>query len=348
LRTSPSLSKRDAFWSSPPGHRSCKTATGRRFVKDLSRLFVVIPALLAIGAGAPTQAPAPQLPTFHSTASLVALNVTVQDHTHKYISDLKPEDFAVFEDGVRQDVRFCESQSVPVDLIVLLDTSSSMGNKIDLVREAADGFLGTLRDGDRGAVVAFSDRVSVLQALTGDRASLARAVASIHADGATALDDAIYISLKEFGQSTRQTGQVRRQAIAVLSDGDDTSSLVSFDDVLGLARRMGVNIYTVALHSPLEMKQVMAETGRRYFSEADYTMRTLARETGALSFFPAVEELKSVYASIAQELAHQYSIGYVPANPNSDGQFHRVVVQIVSRPGLRSRTRPGYTAAGDL
>ena len=309
------------------------------------RVVVVLPSLLAIGAPAPAQAPAPQLPTFHSTANLVSLNVTVQDHAAKYISGLKPEDFAVFEDGVRQDIQFCESQSVPVDLIVLLDTSSSMSNKIDLVRDAAKGFLGTLRDGDRGAVVAFSNTVKVLQPLTGDRSALMNAVSSIRAHGATALDDAIYISLKEFGRSTRQAGQVRRQAIAVLSDGDDTSSLVSFDDVLAVARQMGVNIYTVGLHSPFEMKQEAAETGRRYLSEGDFTLKRLAAETGALSFFPAVQDLKGVYASIAQELSHQYSIGYIPPNPVLDGQFHRVVVQIVSRPGLKSRTRPGYTAA---
>ena len=316
-------------------------------MRGVRRAVLMLPLLLAIGAAAPAQAPAPQLPTFRSTASLVSLNVTVQDHAANYVSDLKPEDFAVFEDGVRQDVRFCESQSVPVDLIVLLDTSSSMSNKVDLVRDAANGFLGTLREGDRGAVVAFSDRVDVLQSLTADRPSLTRAVASIHAHGSTALDDAIYISLKEFGQAARQSGEVRRQAIAVLSDGDDTSSLVSFDDVLALARRTGVNIYTVALHAPIEMKQPIGTIGRRYLSEGDYTLRTLARETGALSFFPDVQELKTVYASIAQELAHQYSIGYVPANPQLDGRFHRVVVQIVSRPGLRSRTRPGYTAADD-
>lgn len=316
-------------------------------MKGVRCAALVLPSLLAVGAAAPTQAPAPQLPTFHSAANLVSLNVTVQDHAAKYISDLKPEDFAVFEDGVRQDVRFCESQSVPVDLIVLLDTSSSMSNKIDLVRDAANGFLETLREGDRGAVVVFSDKVSVLQPLTADRASLRGAVQSVKANGATALNDAIYISLKEFGRAALQTGEVRRQAIAVLSDGDDTSSLVSFDDVLGVARTMGVNVYTVGLHSQFEMKQATAETGRRYLSEGDFTLKTLARETGALSFFPSVQELKTVYASIAQELAHQYSIGYIPPNSQLDGQFHKVVVQIVSRPGLRSRTRPGYTAASN-
>jgi VWFA-related protein len=132
----------------------------------------------------------------------------------------------------------------------------------------------------------------------------------------------------------------------VLSDGQDTSSLVSFDDVLNLARKMGVNIYTVALQSQGGAPRASSAAGRRYFSESDYAMRTLARETGAQAFFPAPAELKGVYGSIATDLANQYSIGYIPANGRTDGRFRRVIVQIVTRSGLRPRTRPGYTADG--
>jgi Ca-activated chloride channel homolog len=317
-------------------------------VKDVRRVLVVLPSVLALVTVASAQTPAPQLPTFRTAVSVVSLNVTVQDHSANYISGLKPEDFAVFEDGVRQDVRFCESASVPIDLIVLLDTSASMADKIDLVHDAADGFLNTLRPGDRGAIVGFSDNVRILQPLTEDRGALVHAVASIQAHGNTALDDALYIALKEFGQAARRNGQVRRQAIAVLSDGQDTSSMVSFDDVLAVARKMGVNIYTVGLQSAAQINQIREDTGRRYLSEGDYTLKTLARETGALAFFPTAKELKAVYGTIAGELAHQYSIGYVPANPQPDGRFHQVVVQILSRPGLRPRTRLGYTADGNL
>jgi Ca-activated chloride channel family protein len=289
----------------------------------------------------PTEPEAQKPTVFRSGSALVSLNVTVQDTSAKYIAGLQPSDFAVYEDGVRQDVQFFESNAVPVDLIVLIDTSSSMSDKIGIVHDAASGFLKTLRPGDRGAVVGFADSVSVLQPLTSDHALLERAVRGTVARGSTAMNNAIYVSLKQFGVGARQDGNPRRQAIVVLSDGEDTASLVSFDDVLALARKMGVNIYTVALQS-----KFATPSGRRYFSEADYTMKTLARETGAQSFFPAPGELKSVYGSIASELANQYSIGYVPANVRPDGRFRRVVVQILNRAGLRPRTRPGYTADG--
>jgi Ca-activated chloride channel family protein len=283
-----------------------------------------------------------QSPVFRSGSALVALNVTVQDPGLRFVSGLQSADFAVYEDGVKQDVRFFEASAVPVDLIVLIDTSSSMSDKMEIVHDAATGFLKSLRAGDRGAVVAFSDSVTVVQALTGDRESLDKAVRSTNARGSTSLNNAVYISLKQFGQAARQSSDVRRQAIVVLSDGEDTSSLVSFDDVLGLARRMGVNIYTVAMQSKYATQRLADQGGRRYFSESDYSMKTLARETGAQSFFPSPAELKSVYGSITAELASQYSIGYVPVNGRDDGRFRRVVVQVVSRPELRPRTRLGY------
>ena len=305
-------------------------------------------ALAAILAAAPALAQTPESTSdaqqprvFRSGSALVALNVTVQDKGSKFVAGLQPEDFAVYEDGVKQNVQFFESTSVPMDLIVLIDTSSSMGDKLDTVHDAAAGFLKSLRDGDRGAVIAFADSVTVLQTLTSDRALLEKAVRGTVARGSTSLNNAVYIALKQFGQTARQANDVRRQAIVVLSDGADTSSLVSFDDVLGLARKTGVNVYTVALRSSHPV-----DVARKYFSESDYAMKALARETGAQAFFPQAAELKGVYGSIASELASQYSIGYVPANARADGRFRRVIVQIVTKPDLRSRTRPGYTADG--
>ena len=315
---------------------------------------VALAAVFAAAAAIPLAAQAPdaqqpaqtQAPIFRSGAALVALNVTVQDAGAHFVTGLQPDDFAVYEDGVKQNVRFFESASVPVDLIVLIDTSASMSDKMDLVHEAAAGFLKRLRPGDRGAVVSFADTVSVLQPLSADGVLLDQAVRATAAHGSTALNNAVYIALKQFGRSARLDTDVRRQAVVVLSDGEDTSSLVSFDDVLMLARRMGVNIYTVALQSRYAAQQIAAASGHRYFSESDYSMKTLARETGAQSFFPAPSELKAVYGAIAAELASQYSIGYVPANGRPDGRFRRVVVQVVTRPDLRPRTRPGYTADG--
>jgi Ca-activated chloride channel family protein len=315
------------------------------------KYLALVTAVLVGATNAAGQAPAAhtdavhptQSSVFRSGASLVAFNVTVMDGK-QFVAGLQPADFAVFEDGVKQDVRFFEAASIPLDLVLLIDTSSSMRDKMPVVHEAALGFLKTLRAGDRGSVIEFNDGVNVVETLTSDKSALEAAVRKTDAKGGTALNNALYIALKQFGKMTNPGGDVRRQAIAVLSDGNDTVSLVSFDDVLGQARRSGVSVYTIALKSQYENQ---ATDGRRYFSESDYAMRTLARETGAQSFFPAqIGELKGIYAVIAEELSSQYSIGYSPTNSRMDGRFRRIAVHVTSRPELKLRARSGYLADG--
>jgi Ca-activated chloride channel family protein len=317
-------------------------------VKRAALLLALL--LAAVSAVVAQQPPSePQQPgTFRSGASLVALNVTVTDPSKRFVSGLKADDFAVYEDGVQQRVQFFEAGDVPIDLILLVDGSSSMRDKMQVVHEAALGFLKTLREGDRGAVVSFSDNVNVVQPLTNDLTLLQTAVKSTRAYGATALHNAIYISLKEFGRAAQQGGDVRRQAIAVLSDGEDTSSLVSFDDVLGLARKSGVSVYTIRMQSEFAAIRTRSDNSRAHFSESTYAMKTLANDTGGQAFFPdLVADLKGIYAGIAQELSSQYSIGYTPTNGRRDGRFRRVVVRLPAQPNLRPRARAGYTADTD-
>jgi Ca-activated chloride channel family protein len=324
--------------------------------------FAFLPVVLALATPLYAQQdPVPQLPPaaepataapqagdqpaqpriFRSTASMVALTVTVLDGK-KPVGGLERQDFEVYEDGVQQSVRFFESRSVPLDVILLLDASSSMGDKMDVVHDAARGFMKMLRDGDRGAVVVFADTVRVIQPLTADAQAIEAAINSTQPKGATSLYNAIYVALKEFGRNANDSNDVRRQAIAVLSDGEDTASLVGFDDVMGLARKTGVSIYTIALQSQFAG---LRSGQKKYFSDAEYAMKSLAQETGAQSFFPtAVNELKAVYDAITDELTTQYSIGYSPTNPRSDGRYRRIVVRVGTNPNYRPRTRSGYTA----
>lgn len=321
-------------------------------VRQIAAVSVV---LLALVSPPRAQGPAPPHPdtsvasrqqpnVFRSGASLVALNVTVTDGS-KLVTGLTRDDFEVYEDGVQQQLRFFESAAVPMDVILLLDTSSSMRSRMDTVHEAAKGFMKMLREGDRGAVVAFNDDVRVLQNLTSDGSAIESAINAAVARGSTSLNNAIYIALKTFGRAAQDSGEVRRQAIAVLSDGEDTSSLVTADDVLAVARKIGVSVYTIGLQS--EFASLRKNTGQRYFSESEYALKILARETGAQSFFPStVHELKNVYQEIADELESQYSIGYAPSNSRADGRFRRIVVRVTADPAFSPRTRAGYTAEG--
>jgi VWFA-related protein len=157
------------------------------------------------------------------------------------------------------------------------------------------------------------------------------------AGGSTSLHNALYIALKELGKVRAVSEEdVRRQALVVFSDGEDTSSLLPFEEVLELAKRSETSIYAIALRG--------SDSQSKGFREAEYVMKTLAGETGGRSFFPSkVEDLNSVYSQIADELASQYTLGYTSKNPRRDGAWRRIIVQ-VSRPNVAARAKRGYYA----
>jgi Ca-activated chloride channel family protein len=317
---------------------------------------VITPAAEASAPARPATAPtdanapaptthAPGSPLFRTSIDLVALSVVVTDQQQRHVTGLSADDFAVFEDGIEQEVSFFATQQVPLDLALLLDTSASMHDKMETMQQAAVGFLQTLRSGDRTTIVDIKDSVRVAYPLGDDFVEAHTAVRRTFARGGTALFNGLYLALKEMVKQRKANGDVRRQAIAVLSDGEDTASLVAYDDVMELAKQSGITIYTITLKSAFAIRQASL-SGRRYFSEAEFSMKALAQETGARSFFPTeIEELAGVYGVIATELANQYAIGYSPKNPNRDGAFRRVVVRVADRPDVRTRTRSGYLAA---
>ncbi len=175
------------------------------------------------------------------------------------------------------------------------------------------------------------------QPFTGNQTELMAAIEQTAAGGSTSLHNAIYIALKELRKVRAVSEEdVRRQALIVFSDGEDTSSLVSFDEVLDLAKRSETSIYAIALRG--------ADTQSKGFREAEYVMKTLAAETGGRAFFPSrLDDLAGVYSQIADELASQYTIGYSSKNARRDGAWRRVIVQ-VSRANVTPRAKRGYYA----
>jgi Ca-activated chloride channel family protein len=296
-------------------------------------------------AMADTVAPQPSTPAFRSGVELVSLTVTVTDRHERFLSGLTAGDFSVFEDGVRQPLTFFAAESVPLDLALLIDGSASMREKMAIVTPAAVGLARTLRPQDRAMVVEFRDNVIVRQDLTGDLQAIERAIGTIQPKGGTSLYNAISVAIDTLTRRKHDTGDVRRQAVVVISDGEDTTSLIDYDDMLDRARRADVTIYPIALRS--ELDQLRQRTlGRGDTSEAPFAMRDLARQTGGQAFFPvAVQELTPIYAIIADELGHQYALGYQPQNARRDGAWRQVSVQVPTHPGVQPRTRAGYFAA---
>ena len=271
---------------------------------------------------------------FRTGVELVSLNVTVTDGP-KFVTGLEQGDFEVFEDGVKQSITFFSAVQQPIALAILLDTSNSMEDKIATAQEAAIGFVKRMRKEDVIEVIDFNSQVRIPQEFTNDSAALERAIRQTSVNGSTSLYNAIYVSLKNLKtERARSTEEIRRQAIVVLSDGDDTSSLVEYDEVLELAKRSETAIYAIGLRQP--------ESGRPRFKEAEFVLRQLSQETGGRVFFPtSVMELSKIYSQISEELSSQYSIAYSSKNPMRTGAWRRIDVRI-ARPGLTARARRGY------
>jgi VWFA-related protein len=303
----------------------------------VTRFFLVAVCFLAcLIAAAPAQ-PQGQRPAFRSTIDVVSLNITVVDGAARYITDLEQSDFSVFEDGVKQDIVFFTRRTQPIALSLLLDSSASMEDKLETLQVAASNFVRRLKSNDLAQVIDFDSRVSIRQPFTSNQGELEAAILQTVSGGSTSLHNAIYISLKELGKIKAQNDEdIRRQALVLFSDGEDTSSLVSFEEVLDLAKRSETSIYTISLRG--------TDTNTRGFREAEFIMRQLAQETGGRAFFPAkIEDLNGVYSEVADELASQYTVGYTSKNSRNDGAFRRVVVQ-VARTSAVPRTKRGYYA----
>ena len=293
----------------------------------------------APGQAAAGQQP-PQVP-FRAGVELVSLNVTVTDGTQKYITDLTQDDFNVFEDGVKQDVTFFNKTNLPIALALLLDTSASMESKLPTAQEAAIGFARKLRSHqDLAEIIDFDSRVIVLQNFTNSVAELEQAIHKTSAGGSTSLYNAIYIALKDLKKIiAKNTEEIRRQAIIVLSDGEDTSSLLPFEEVLDLAKRSETAIYSIGLRTPDG-----PGTTTKGFKEAEFVLRQFSQETGGRAFFPnQLADLSNVYGQIADELSSQYTVGYTSRNPKRDGSWRRIIVR-VNRPSTTARTKQGYFA----
>jgi Ca-activated chloride channel family protein len=277
-----------------------------------------------------------QRPSFRSAVDLVLLSVSVIGPNGRFIADLTANDFEIIEDGRSQELSYFAPADVPLSVALVLDTSSSMDEEMPLSKQAAKDFVAKLRPGDLAQVVGFDSKVDVLQPPTSDRTRLMAAIDQMRAGGATALYNAIYIVLREFSRSKPESADdVRRQVIVVLSDGEDTSSLVTFEDLLDLAKRSQSVIYPVGLGLEDVIK------GRR--SEGEFSLRQLAQETGGRLFMTKTGvELPDVYTQIANELTTQYVLGYL-SQGNANGAWRRVAVRI-RRPNLQARTRAGYYA----
>jgi len=258
----------------------------------------------------------------------VPLYVSVVDGTGTARDDVDRSLFRIMDNGNEGKIlEFSKAFNQPISIALILDASASMTYSMRDATKAALAFVQrTLKEGDRCAVFAVRDVPRREVALTGDLKAIAKAVAEIRPSGRTALYDAIETAIREM------RSEKNRKAIVVLTDGGDTSSVDSFDDIDRSTKEAGIPLYIIAYDSgsPSEPQEIDR-------------MNYLAGETGGFLVTASAQDLQQKYGAIEKDLRAQYAILYQISDLARHNQWRRVRV-LVNSPKLTARTIRGYFA----
>jgi len=293
----------------------------------------------------------------------VMFPVTVRDSNGRLVNDLTRHDFRVFEDGAMQPLSDLALRQVPVDVVLMVDASSSVANNLDDFRRAALGFAARLDTDDRLSLIKFDDRIELLQDWTKSRFQFQRALNRIEPGMFTRFNDALALAAKEqFGPVTKS-----RRAVIVLSDGIDNGQgtttlesalqalvraqvavyIVSNTEISRAAKRAELDTLLGGTESSIRFNQVNIDRlrlGLKVLDQSEENLAQLAQATGGRLYRPtSFDALESTYAEVADELRHQYALYFTPLNKSRDGSFRRVRVEMTN-PAFHPQTRVGYFA----
>jgi len=274
-----------------------------------------------------------QRATFRSAIDLVNFGVTVTDRKGNFLTDLKPEDFEILEEGRHQSLKLFargdEADALDMHVGLLFDTSGSMGEDLRLSRSAAVKFLNTLSDAKDMTLVDFDTEVRVAKYGQPDFPRMVERIRNRKPDGWTALYDALGVYLDG---ATEDTG---RTILVLYTDGGDTRSTIGFVDVMNLVKASDVTIYAIGF---------MEHQSSSVRNEQRMRLQQIAEATGGQAFFPmSMKEIDSAYDKIVSQIRAQYSLGYSSSNQKADGQWRKVDIK-VKRPDVRIQARKGYYA----
>lgn len=271
----------------------------------------------------------PQGAVFRAGAQTVAVYATVSDASGRLVSNLSQGDFEVTDNGKPVAVTVFSNDVQPITVSILLDMSSSMNSRFARLRDATRHFVDTLLPGDRASIGTFGWEVSISPLLTSDKKVLDRVIAEeLWPGGSTPLWTAIDAGMASLAL------EPGRRVVLVITDGEDdcqpdTMTCLKFADVEKRAVNDGVMIYAIGIEG----------------GGLDPKMATLAEQSGGGHFeIPPQGDLSATFAQVADELHHQYVLGFTPSA--LDGKTHQLAVR-VTKPGLTAKGRKTYVAKGD-
>jgi Ca-activated chloride channel homolog len=274
------------------------------------------------------------------TTTNINLPVTVFNDQGKFVPNLKRENFQVFENSRPQSiVQFHAQTDLPLSVALLMDTSTSVRNRLDFEKAAIKNFFSSVlrSEKDQVSFCTFDDEIRMREDFTNDLPKVLRAVDGIKTiGGRTSLYDVIYkVCREKMGRNS-----MRRRVIVVVTDGADTNSTHTLDQAIVLAQRTETAVYGISTKGG----SVFRVEGTPYLNTDDRDLRRLCRDTGGEIFFPNnPEELTKAFQLVTEFLRNQYMLVYEP-NATADDKFHQIEVRIVGRKGLSALTRRGYFA----
>ncbi len=324
----------------------------------------------ATGQGSKAQKKGDDNQTIRVAVEMVSLPVVVTDRDGKRITDLKKEDFQVFEDGIQQQIAGFAATDEPISVVLALDCSGSTEQKLAMIQNEGIEFVNRLHPDDSVAIMSFASDVSLLEDFSIDRDKNAYGIKETRPGGWTVLYEAVWLALEEVLKPVKE-----RKALVLFTDGVDTASRkASEKETLEQAKETYATIYSVYYNTEPDMytqrggptiggypmpgsgypvpgrpMPPVYGPGGRGTSQGEYMqgrayLQKLAEYSGGV-VVDALEmrDIGSAFERIAKELASEYSIGYYPTNTAHDGKFRKVEVK-VTRPGLIARTKKGYNA----
>ena len=320
--------------------------------------ILFVPAVLSLSFGSraqskqssptptPTTSPKPtEEEVIRVNTELVSLTATVTDKNGRYRADLKQSDFTVYEDGAKQELAYFNTgDRVPISLGIIFDTSGSMEDKIEGVRDAVEHFVKNVSPNDEIFLIQFSDDADIVQDFTDDKKRILRAVESLEPKGSTALYDAITLGLQKVKQ-----GKNKKRALLLLTDGNDTASAIDLQTALSLAKSSEVIIYALGIGHGKESNVHLGIQSQIPDTVDMRVLRSFADTTGGNAYYleeaheGGRDRIDEAAEEVAAELKQQYTLGYYPSNQKKDGGFRQIVVDVKDK-SLKVRTKRGYYA----
>lgn len=270
---------------------------------------------------------------FRANVQEVVLHATVVDDRQRLVTNLDKSAFTVFEDGQPQQITSFRHEDIPVSIGIVIDNSGSMREKRHEVNQAAINLVKASNPNDEVFVVNFNDEYYLDQDFTGSIPKLQEALEKIESRGGTALYDAVVASADHLKKNAR----LEKKALLVVTDGEDNASRESLEQAIRrLQAENGPTVYTVGLL-----------WGEGHLKRAKRALQEMAEDTGGVSFFPRdLSEVDNITRQVAHDIRNQYTIGYRPTRPQTEGGYRSVKVEARAKGygKLQVRTRSGYYA----